>query len=224
MKIDKVVVGDLQCNCYLLEINGKVLVIDPGDEADKIIDKIERICIEIYGADGIELSDDVIKYINNLERLGYGNLPVCIAKTQYSLGDREVVGIIITHYHFDHIGAKSEIVNKYNVLVYDRNNMIEGLNKIDDFMFNVIYTPGHKEDLITIYFKEDKVMFCGDFIFRGSIGRCDLPGGDIREMINSINKIKKYDRDIIIYSGHGDSTSIGYEINNNMYFLDIDLI
>jgi len=57
------------------------------NDNDKIIDKIERICIEIYGADGIELSDDVIKYINNLERLGYGNLPVCIAKTQYSLSD-----------------------------------------------------------------------------------------------------------------------------------------
>ena len=179
MKIEIIKVGNLECNCYLLDIDGKILVIDPGDDADEIIKVI---------------------------------------------GNRKVVGIIITHYHFDHIGALDEIVNKYGVNVYDRNNMNEGNNKIDNFIFEVIYTPGHKEDCITIYFKEDKVMFCGDFIFRDSIGRCDLAGGNIKEMINSIEKIKKYNRDIIIYPGHGDKTSLGYEINNNIYFLDINMI
>lgn len=179
MKIEIIKVGNLECNCYLLDIDGKILVIDPGDDADEIIKVI---------------------------------------------GNREVVGIIITHYHFDHIGALDEIVNKFDVNVYDRNNMNEGNNKIDNFIFEVIYTPGHKEDCITIYFKEDKVMFCGDFIFRDSIGRCDLAGGNIKEMINSIEKIKKYNRDIIIYPGHGDKTSLGYEINNNIYFLDINMI
>ena len=178
MKIDVVKVGMLECNCYLLDINGKVLVIDPGDDVDKIINKI---------------------------------------------GNREVIGIVISHYHFDHIGALDALVNKYNVNVYDKNNMIEGINKIGDFLFDVIYTPGHKEDLITLYFKEDKCMFCGDFIFRDSVGRCDLPGGNISDMIKSINKIKNYDRDIVIYSGHGVSTTLGYEIDNNMYFNNIDV-
>lgn len=179
MKIDIVKVGELECNCYLLEINNKVLVIDPGDDSDKIIDKI---------------------------------------------ANRDVVGIIITHCHFDHIGAIDDLVNKYNVSVYDKNNMNEGINKINDFIFDIIYTPGHKEDCICIYFKEDKVMFVGDFIFRGSIGRCDLPGGNIRDMITSIDKIKKYDKDIVIYPGHGDKTTLEYEINNNMYFLDVDYL
>ena len=179
MMIDVVKVGQLRCNCYLLEIDSKILIIDPGDDAGKIIDAI---------------------------------------------GDRFVVGIIITHYHFDHIGALEEIASKYNVMVYDRNNMNEGMNKIDNFLFNVIYTPGHKEDAITIYFRDDKVMFCGDFIFRDNIGRCDLPGGSIKEMINSIEKIKKYDRDIVLYPGHGVKTSIGYELDNNMYFFNINMI
>ena len=179
MKIEIIKVGKLECNCYLLDLGGKILIIDPGDEGDKIIKAIGNKC---------------------------------------------VVGIIITHYHFDHIGALDEIVNKYGVNVYDKTNMNEGNNRIDNFIFDVVYTPGHKEDLITIYFKEDKVMFCGDFIFRNNIGRCDLPGGNIKDMINSINKIKKYDRDIIIYPGHGDRTSIGYEMDNNMYFLDINII
>lgn len=173
MKIEIIKVGMLKCNCYLLDINNKVLVIDPGDDGDKIIDKI---------------------------------------------ASREVVGIIVTHHHFDHVGALNDIVSKYNVSVYDRNSMNEGKNEIDQFSFEVIYTPGHKEDAITIYFKEDKVMFCGDFIFKDNIGRCDLPGGDIDVMYKSIDKIKKYDRDIVIYSGHGDKTSLGYEIDNNIYF------
>ena len=179
MKIDVVQVGRLQCNCYLLDIDGKVLVIDPGDEFDKIMKAI---------------------------------------------GNRCVVGIIITHYHFDHIGALDKMVEQYKVHVYDKNNMNEGINQIDKFKFEVIYTPGHKEDAITIYFKESKCMFCGDFIFRDSVGRCDLPGGDISKMIESISKIKKYDKNIDVYSGHGEKTTLEYEMNNNMYFLDISLL
>ena len=179
MKIEIVKVGELECNCYLLEMDGKILILDPGDDVDKIIRKIRN---------------------------------------------RDVVGVIITHYHFDHVGALEEIVDKYNVNVYNRSNMFEGKNKIDCFRFNVIYTPGHKEDCITIYFDDEKMMFVGDFIFRDSIGRIDLPGGNLSMMIESIDKIKKYNRDIVIYPGHGDSTSLGYEIDNNIYFKNIDLI
>lgn len=175
MDIEIIKVGKLKCNCYLLIKDNKVLVIDPGDEGDRIIDKI---------------------------------------------GNREVVGIIITHYHYDHIGAISEIVNKYNVLVYDRNNMDEGENTIDIFKFFVIYTPGHKEDLISIYFDKDKMMFTGDFLFKDCIGRCDLVGSSVLDMKRSIEKIKKYDKDIVVYPGHGVKTSLGYEMDNNIYFLD----
>ena len=173
MKIDKVAVGYLQCNCYILDIDNHVLIIDPGDDVDKIIKKI---------------------------------------------GDRKVIGIIITHHHFDHDGGVPTLLDKYKVNVYDRDNLSEGNNKIDKFNFEVIYTPGHKEDLITIYFKKDKCMFCGDFIFRDCIGRCDLKGGNVSDMMISIDKIKKYDNNITIYPGHGPSTTLGYEINNNPYF------
>ncbi|MBQ2873014.1 MAG: MBL fold metallo-hydrolase [Bacilli bacterium] len=179
MNIEIIKVGNLKCNCYLLIKDNKILIIDPGDEGDKIIEKI---------------------------------------------GDREVVGIIITHHHYDHIGAVKDVVNKYNVLVYDRSNLEEGQNKIDEFIFDIIYTPGHKEDLITIYFEKEKMMFTGDFLFKDNIGRCDLVGSDINDMKKSIDKIKKYDKDIIVYPGHGVKTSLGYEIDNNVYFLDEDML
>ena len=179
MKLDIVRVGELRCNCYILEHNGCVLVIDPGDELDKIIDK---------------------------------------------RGDRDVVGVVVTHHHYDHDGCVNDLVNRYGCIMYDRYNLGEGINKIGNFSFEVIYTPGHKEDLITFYFKEEKWMFCGDFIFKDTIGRCDLPGSNISDMINSLDKIKKYDRDIIIYPGHGIKTTLGYEIDNNIYFRDISFL
>ena len=160
MEINRVVVGPLETNCYILKKDNKCLVIDPGDEYDKI---------------------------------------------EKNIGQNEVVGVIITHYHFDHIGALKYFDKS---LVYDINNLEEKENIIDEFKFDVIYTPGHKEDCITIYFKEDKIMFTGDFIFKGAIGRTDLEGGNYLDMLNSLNKIDKYDKDIIIYPGHGDKTTL----------------
>lgn len=137
MKLDRVVVGDLQTNCYILSINDNCIVIDPGDEYDKIKEKI---------------------------------------------GSKNVVGVIITHHHFDHVGAL-----KYFNNIYDYNNLKEGINNIGKFTFEVIYTLGHTKDSISTYFKEDNVMFVGDFIFKDAIGRTDLGGSKI-DMINSLKK------------------------------------
>ncbi len=173
MKIARVEVGYLKCNCYLLEIDEKILIIDPGDEAEKI---------------------------------------------EKQINGKEIVGIIITHHHHDHDGAVKYFKDKYKVDVYDKNNLAEGINKIGEFSFEAIYTPGHKEDAISIYFKKEKVMFVGDFIFKDDIGRCDLAGGDLKDMMESIEKIKKYDQEITLYPGHDEKTTLGYEINNNPYF------
>ena len=165
MKINRVIVGPIQTNCYVLEIDGKCLIIDPGEEYNKI--------------------EEVI-------------------------GSKEVIGVIITHYHFDHIGALDSFDES---LILDKSNLEEKEHNINNFNFEVIYTPGHKEDSITIYFRREKVMFTGDFIFKGTIGRMDLPGGSKKEMINSLEKIKKYDKNIKIYPGHGESTYLYDEID-----------
>ena len=131
-----------------------------------------------------------------------------------------LLGVIITHYHDDHIGALSQLVNKYNCPVYSHNNLKEGDFSIGTFNFEVIFTPGHKEDAITLYFPQDKVMFTGDFIFNGSIGRMDLAGGNSQDMIDSIKKILTYPRDIKIYPGHFLPTTLKDEEVNLNYFMN----
>jgi len=165
MKIDRVVVGPLETNCYILSIDNNCLVIDPGDEYNKI--------------------EEVI-------------------------GNKKVVGVIITHYHFDHIGALNYFDKS---LILDKSNLEEKQYNICNFNFEVIYTPGHKEDSISIYFIKEKIMFTGDFIFKGTIGRMDLEGGNPLEMKNSLEKIKKYDKNIKIYPGHGYETLLKNEID-----------
>lgn len=133
----------------------------------------------------------------------------------------QVVGIIITHNHEDHIGALKPLVDYYKVKSYDIYNMNEGIFSIDNFTFEVIITKGHKDDSISIYFKEEKIMFTGDFIFKSSIGRMDLEGGSPSSMKSSIAHILKYDDDITIYPGHGVKTSLGNERRNLEYFMNI---
>lgn len=131
------------------------------------------------------------------------------------IGNKKVLACLITHYHFDHIGALNEVKNFYKCQVIDyKSNKIQN---IGPFHFELILTPGHKEDAVTYYFKDEKKMFVGDFIFRDSVGRCDLEGGSIKDMIKSIELIKSYDKDITLYPGHGNKTTLGYEINNNIY-------
>lgn len=131
-----------------------------------------------------------------------------------------IIAVLITHRHFDHIGALKELLNEYNIKVYDKTNLKEKIYEINDFKFEVIYTPGHTKDSISYFFKEQNKMFTGDFLFKNSIGRTDLDGGDMNEMLKSISKIKQYDKNITIYPGHGDKSTIEYELENNYYLFN----
>ena len=163
-KIEKIVVGELEENCYLVTIDDKTYLIDPGDEPEKI--------------------------------------------NRY-LKSKNLVAILITHHHFDHIGALEYFEKRYNLKH----------NTYTDDNFVIISCPGHSQDSLTYYFKNLNLMFCGDFIFLNSIGRMDLPGGSIKDMKESLEYIKNYDDEIILYPGHGNSTSLGKEKRHfNYYF------
>lgn len=166
MNIKRVVVGELEENCYILEKDNSCIIIDPGDEANKIIDNI----------------------------------------------DKEVKTILITHYHFDHVGALEALIEKYKV---DVNNF-----DVINSNFEVIKTPGHTSDSLTFYFKDENIMFVGDFLFKDSIGRVDLPTGDSLEMKKSLEKIFTYPLNTKIYPGHGESSTLSEEYKNLKYYID----
>lgn len=139
-------------------------------------------------------------------------------KIKDEIKDRNVVGILITHHHFDHIGCISDIENEYNTKTYSFDNLEEKDYQIGEFKFEVIYTPGHNNDCVTYYFEEEGIMFTGDFLFYDTIGRCDLEGSNYQEMLKSLDKIKKYSKDIVIYPGHGRNSTLGREFERNPYF------
>ena len=171
MKIDVLKVGYLQANCYILSINEDYLIIDPGDEAHKIEDKIMGI----------------------------------------------VHGILITHRHDDHIGALKDIYEKYKCHIYEYNNLFEdNIYHVGPFEFKVIYTLGHTLDSVTFYFPKEKVMFTGDFLFKGTIGRTDFYNSDSDLMMDSLEKTIKYEN-VTIYPGHGPSTTLEDEKCENPF-------
>lgn len=133
-----------------------------------------------------------------------------------AIGNNKLVGLVITHHHFDHVGAVDELLDNHDIKVYDYSNLKKE-NKLGNFFFKVIKTPGHSDDSITIYFKKERIMFTGDFVFKNTVGRTDIDTGNIDKMKQSINEIKKYD-DVTIHPGHGDSTTLDYEKKNNYFF------
>lgn len=127
-----------------------------------------------------------------------------------------LIAILVTHYHFDHIGCLKELSNIYQVPIYDYKQSNQNV-KIKKFQIKIIPFPGHKEDLVGFLF-ENK-LFSGDFIFNGTIGRFDLPGGDLKEMQSSIKYLLKNYTELEIYPGHGEPTTLQKERNNLISYL-----
>ena len=133
------------------------------------------------------------------------------------INNKNIIGVLITHSHFDHMASAKYLEKDYKLNLYSYDNLKEGKNKIGNFSFEVIYTLGHTMDSISIYFSKDKIMFTGDFLFKGSIGRYDFLESNSNEMLKSISKIKKYPKDTIIYPGHGDNTTLEEELIYNPF-------
>lgn len=168
-KVERLVVGFLGENCYIVSNNNDALIIDPGDEGGKIISFIKEH-----------------KY--------------------------NVKAILITHYHFDHIGALESIKNEFKVDVIDYNNQVS----VDGFDFEIIKNYGHTLDCVSYYFKKEKVMFTGDFIFKDTIG--NYKDENYKVMLESLIKFKNGNYNgVTIYPGHGDETNYDYEIENNPF-------
>ena len=90
--------------------------------------------------------------------------------------------------------------------------------QVGEHEFRVISTPGHTPGGCCFYCAEEKVLFAGDSLFRANIGRCDLPGGNLESLITSLRaRVLTLPDDVVVYSGHGEPTTIGFERVHNPY-------
>ena len=157
-----------------------------------------------------------------------------------------IAGILITHGHFDHIESLQSYLDNTNVKVYGHENSLEKLQNAalncssyfgEKLFFNcdkrfvklcngenikllkkeikVLKNFGHTN--CSISFLIENNMFCGDFIFAGSIGRTDLPTASSIQMRESLEMIKKLKNNYVIYPGHGPKTTLNNEKNRNLY-------
>ena len=154
---------------------------------------------------------------------------------------------ILTHGHFDHIMGSKWIYEKYGIkpTIYEADtDTYNNFNKdteafgfsidynlpaIGQYLtdgetiefgthsFKVTHTPGHSKGSVIYYCDEEKVVFTGDTLFKSSIGRTDLPGGSMFQIIQSLRKITQLPDDTKVYPGHGGTTTIGYELATNPY-------
>lgn len=196
--------GPLGANCYILQKEKDVLIVDPGGDAEAIIQTIQQ--------------DDVTP-----------------------------LAILLTHAHFDHIGALDEIRKYYNIDVYlhekekdwleesklnrsklftgqdimtspPEHTLLEGSLHIGPFSFDVYHTPGHSPGSVSFVFPEEEKVVSGDVLFYQGIGRTDLPGGDIEQLTNSIKqKLYTLNDTFTVFPGHGPKTTIGSEKRNNPF-------
>jgi hydroxyacylglutathione hydrolase len=204
-------VGPVQENCFIVRPEGsaRAVIVDPGDEAERLIEAVGKLEIETVEA------------------------------------------ILVTHTHFDHIGAVAPLAKATGAPVYCPELETNVLANINDYVpwpgfgpfdsyeadrtiaggdtlelagltFEVIFTPGHSPGHVTYAVRDAPAVFSGDVLFQGSVGRVDLPGGDWPTLLRSIESLlDAYPEDTTVYPGHMGVTTLGRERATNPFLREL---
>ena len=207
--VEMLTVGAIAENCFLVRAEGseKLVVVDPGDEAERILAKVAEM-------------------------------------------EGEVEAILLTHTHFDHVGAVAALARETGAPVYcpeievpvlaDINSyLLPGFGPLEDYQadrtvsggetlalggleLDVIFTPGHSPGHVTYSARGEDAIFSGDVLFQGSVGRVDLPGGDWPTLARSIQTLlDSHSDETVVHPGHMGITTLGRERATNPFLAQL---
>ena len=208
MKIDRLILGAFETNCYILresEAAKNCLIIDTGLEANKLIDFLNRHKLNPIA---VVLTHGHVDHTTGvaLLRTEFPNTKVYIHKF-----DAEM----LTETDSNMFASLTQPFNiKPADFSLEEGDVIEEANiKLD-----VLHTPGHTPGGISLYSKDEGVVFVGDTLFASSVGRTDMPGGSMTQLIKSIKeKLCVLPDETVVYPGHGPITTIAQEKTNNPF-------
>jgi hydroxyacylglutathione hydrolase len=210
MDVRTFTVGPVAENCHVARREGadRGLIVDPGDEPERILEAVEKLGIAVEG-------------------------------------------ILVTHCHFDHVGAVAPVAKATGAPVYCPEVEVPVLADIMSFVpwpgfgpyesydadepvgggerlslagleIEVLFTPGHSPGHVTYAIPQEQALFSGDVLFRGSVGRTDLPGGDWATLLESIRGlVDGYPEETTVYPGHMAITTLGAERATNPFLAEL---
>lgn len=205
MFFKRIILHGICTNCYVIadDETKECAVIDPGYYDKRITDVIDE---NSFTVKYILLTHGHYDHIGGVKKITelYKDLKICIgAEDEIYLYDKNTM--------FDGVPSECEFPNiKANVLLRDGDEI-----KLGKIIIKVISTPGHTKGGVS--FLIDDILISGDTLFKQSIGRTDFPGGDFNKIVNSLNKLMCLNENIIVYPGHGFSTTIKKEKQDNPF-------
>ena len=203
VKVKKIITGQIEANCYIVYDcdSLKAVIVDPGEDGEKIIKETEsggfipEMVINTHGHYDHVLSDELIRR--------HFNIPLAAHKD-------EVAMLADPNRNASAMFGEPESISTPEIQLNDGQKV-----KLSFAEFSVIHTPGHTKGGVCLDF--GGFLITGDTLFAGTIGRTDFPGGSYEEIMASLEKIKKLKPDIVIYPGHGSSTTLANELRHNPF-------
>lgn len=206
MVLETFPVGLLQCNCTLVgdESTGEAMVIDPGDNVNYIL---ERLAAHKLTLKQIVVTHAHIDHVGGALRLKRATAAPIL------LNENDLPLLKMMDVQAAWLG-----VTPPEVAAPDENAREGMIVAVGAHKAQVLHTPGHTQGSICLHFADDKLLFAGDTLFAGSIGRTDLPGGDGRQILRSIHeRLMPLPDDTRVIPGHSEETTIGKERESNPF-------
>lgn len=206
MVIKELVVGPLECNCYLIvdEHTKETLVIDPGDEPDRIIDLVHENSLQVKYIVCTHAHFDHVGAISDIKQ--ETGAPIIIHQDEREIYRSIREQAVLWGFEIDDLPEPDMFVSEGNEL------------EIGGLRFKILHTPGHTPGGICLF--GEGVLVTGDTLFAGSVGRTDLFGGKLDSLKDSFKRLMSLPDQIKILPGHGPETTIGREKKENFFSLE----